>query len=162
MMANAPAMIRPTGQGWTGVGWTGSRRITDDAKRHVDAALEKLHSAVWIITGGCVGTDAYVAKKAHALGLHVHTILPADRSRVDPHWREHCTTYEEMPPGTTYPDRNARIVVLATCDLFAVPEFPEHAGKSLRSGTWQTVRLARQAWKQVHVHIQFPNGGNRR
>lgn len=146
-----PQLLRPTGVGWTGVGWTGTRRLTDDMRRFIDTAIDKLHGAVWVITGGCVGVDAYVAEVAFRRGLHVHTILPADRSRVDPQWRDHCTTYEEMSRGTTYRDRNERIVALTTTDMFAVPEASEDDPISRRSGTWMTVRIARRARKWLTI-----------
>jgi hypothetical protein len=138
--------------GWTGVGFTGSRHSTQAQRERIDAVLDQVHSAVWIITGGCIGVDAYVAESAHRRGLHVHTVLPADRSRVDPHWRERCTTYDEMPAGTTYKDRNQRIIDLTTEHLFAYPEAAEDDARSLRSGTWQTVRLGRHAGKRIHVN----------
>lgn len=131
------------------IGWTGTRNTTValQAESRIVSALENIPLDTIIVTGGCVGVDARVAKLAHSKGFHVHTILPANRSRVDPHWREHCTTFEE---ASTYRDRNARIVKRSR-RIIAVPEHDEHDPRSRRSGTWQTVRIARNAHKPVRV-----------
>ena len=103
-----------------------------------------------MVTGGCIGVDALVARMAHGGRRRVHTVVPADRSRVDPYWRKHCDTFEELDPGTTYSDRNERIVELSD-RLVAFPEYPEHHNLSRRSGTWMTVRIAGRAGKPVEV-----------
>ena len=50
----------------------------------------------------------------------------------------------EMPPGSTYRDRNARLVAEADI-VFAFPAYTEDDPRSLRSGTWQAARMARKA-----------------
>ena len=47
-----------------------------------------------------------------------------------------------MPPGTTYKDRNEAIVNRVD-ELYYCADYPEEDRRSRRSGTWQTVRLAR-------------------
>src|SRR5262245_45117958 len=121
------------------IGFTGSREITPSMAAYIDGVIAILPVASIVVTGGCIGVDAYVATRAHARGLHVHTILPADRSRVDPDWRSHCTTVEAMPQGTSYRSRNVRLVMNAD-RLYAIPRWPEMHSRSRRSGTWQTVR----------------------
>jgi hypothetical protein len=96
--------------------------------------------------------DALAARIAHGGRRRVHTIVPADRSRVDPYWRDHCDTFEEMPSGTDYRARNERIVELSD-RLVALPEYPEDDHWSRRSGTWMTVRIARRAGKPVAVVV---------
>lgn len=139
------------------VAFTGTRRfLTGDERIRVAEIIRALPKGTRIVTGGCVGLDAFVAYYAHACGYHVHTIVPADRSRVDPGWRQNCTTFKEMPKGTTYRDRNVEIVSELTEEddtLYGVPDHDEHEAESWRSGTWQTIRLARKAGKPVDVHV---------
>lgn len=138
------------------VGFTGSRELEAWQRLAIDDELGRLAAAdppSRIVTGGCTGVDAYVARRAHALGLHVHTVLPANRGRIDPDWRAHCSTYEQMPQGTDYRARNQRLVALAD-ELVAVPRFAEDNPRSYRSGTWQTVRIARGLGRSVRVRRQ--------
>ncbi len=93
-----------------------------------------------------------IAEIGQAMGHLVHTILPANRSQVDGAWQYRCTSYHEMPAQTSYRDRNLAIVA-ASRSLIAFPEYPEEHRKSRRSGTWQTIRLARAAGIPVTVHI---------
>lgn len=128
------------------VGFSGSRTLTPWQQLAIRAeliALADRPNPPSIVTGGCVGVDAYVAHVAHNQGLHVHTIVPANRRLVDPSWREHCSSYEEMPLGTTYRDRNVRLV-LRSSRLVALPSFDASSVHSHHSGTWMTIRLARQ------------------
>ena len=136
---------------------TGSREIPNPvlARRQVTGALQPLTEGRVshldrprhvVVTGGCIGMDAMVARVAFLNDLWVHTVLPANRSQVDPEWMAYCTSYEEMPDGTTFMDRNDRMIELATY-LFAFPATAE----TLRSGTWATVRRGRT--KQIPVLV---------
>jgi predicted Rossmann-fold nucleotide-binding protein len=134
------------------IAFTGSRNYqpaTDDEK--VLTVLYGISRNAFLVTGGCIGVDAAVARIGTQMGFRVHTILPADRSRVDPEWRIWCDTFEEMPQGTSYKDRNVRLVVLAD-SLIAFPSQPETHNGPRGSGTWQTVRLARRANKVVTIY----------
>jgi hypothetical protein len=51
-----------------------------------------------------------------------------------------------MPAGTTYADRNAVLVKRGTF-VCGLPAYPEDDPRSRRSGTWQTIRMARRAGK---------------
>jgi predicted Rossmann-fold nucleotide-binding protein len=134
------------------IGWTGSREMTPEMEQFIRRAIEVFDAEVIVITGGCVGVDAYVAAYAHKHGLHVHTILPFNRAQVDPLWRQHCTTYDEMPKGSNYRRRNQEIVRQSD-RLYAVPRWPQNHPSSRRSGTWQTIRLARAANKPCYIYI---------
>jgi hypothetical protein len=99
---------------------------------------------LFIIVGGCIGADAIAANIATSMMIHVHTVLPYDMSKVDPYWETFCSSYEKMPEGTTYKDRNVKIVTLSE-ELVAFVSEPEFIhGEITRSGTWQTVRLAKR------------------
>jgi SLOG cluster4 family len=108
-----------------------------------------------LVTGACTGVDALAARTAKSYGFTVHTIVPADRSKVDPDWTQYCTTSLELSSEYTYKDRNRLIVKRATC-LFAMPLYAEDDRRSLRSGTWQTVRLARA--KHIPIIVYQLNG----
>lgn len=105
------------------------------------------------ITGACRGGDAFIGKwlvnfwrdKADHL-----VIVPANLKQVHPWWLylpgewQGWIQFITMPPGSSYEDRNRRIVDLATTEIDA---FPRHLDRRLdpRSGTHQTIRLAREA-----------------
>lgn len=136
------------------VGFTGTRNLTPADNPLLERVVDSLAGDTMVVTGACHGVDAQVATYAFTApaGLKIHTVVPSDRSRVDPDWLGWCHTYEEMPPGTTYRDRNVRIVAQSD-RLIAFPDHAEDAPESRRSGTWQTVRLARKAGKPVELHI---------
>jgi hypothetical protein len=134
------------------VGFTGTRSIRDCDLERIRAIVLGLPPGTTIVTGACIGVDAIVARIAHSPRYRVHTIVPANRSRVDPYWRKHCDVSEEMALGTDYRARNERIVELSD-RLIAIAEYPEDHHRAQRSGTWQTVRIARRAGKTVEVHI---------
>lgn len=119
------------------------------------------------ITGACTGGDAMIGwwlLHSRPEAEHV-VIVPADRSRVDPWWERFTIDAEvtviAMPRGTTYADRNKRLV--EADQVFAFPEYPEADPRSRRSGTWQTARMARRAGKLAQWHcVKPPYSGWRR
>jgi hypothetical protein len=104
------------------------------------------------ITGACIGGDEFIGvwlftnrpAARHAV------IVPANRSRVSYWWTRipggERVEVIEMPPGSSYRDRNLRLVTEAT-DTYGFPDYPEDHPRSARSGSWQTIRLGRQARK---------------
>jgi len=133
------------------VSFTASRQLkTATDLFHVRDVLEKLQRGDLVVTGGCIGGDHEIAKTATKLGLAVHTVLPTDTSRVDPEWEEWCVSWERMPEGTTYRNRNERLVELGN-KLFGFPNLPE--SRDVRSGTWMTIRIARMAKVPQEVRI---------
>jgi hypothetical protein len=112
------------------------------------ATLPDPSPTLYILTGGCVGLDTYVAEVLHARGYHVHTVLPGDLSKVDPAWQAHCSSHEFTPllgtPAETYRLRNQRMVGL--CDRLIV--FAYTIG---RNGETMTYNLARKAGKPTQV-----------
>lgn len=139
------------------IGFTGTRVLpSPDEERKVVATLYMLHGTEYV-TGGAIGVDALVGAelaKLYPLASH-RIIVPADRSRVDPWWRMKSPPHlsvQPMPEGSTYRDRNRAIVDRAD-ELMAYPLYGEHDERSKRSGTWQTIRLARAAGKPVSVTI---------
>lgn len=109
------------------------------------ATLPPPSPTIQIITGGCIGLDAYVAEVLHARGYHVHTVLPGDMSRVDKEWASHCSSHERTAlTSEPYRLRNTRMVGL--CDRLIV--FAYHLG---RNGETMTYNIARKANKPTQV-----------
>jgi hypothetical protein len=152
-----------SGQAWPPprdliIGWSGSR--LDPLKNEQHAAIVQARLTLLprtpkgFVTGACIGIDHRVGFWLSQVFPHVpHLILvPADRSRVSRWWEGHDfqgdpdskITVREMPPGATYADRNQEIVRWSNV-LCAFPQYSEDHPKSVRSGTWQTIRMARQA-----------------
>src|SRR5258708_6635636 len=112
---------------------------------------------VLIITGACIGIDTEAAMIARHLQMRVKYVIPSDRKQVDPHWKDNCDEYEEMPFDTSFMQRNERMVEIAD-ELFAFAAFPEDASRSTRSGTWATVRRARKKGIKVTTHtLRYPD-----
>lgn len=132
------------------VGFTGtqkgmtSEQIDAVGKRLLD--LKKVNPIYSFLHGDCIGADEQALTIATSLGYYTvaypplsekkKTVLHSDR-------RNHPKPYLE---------RNKNIAV--GCDrLIAAPA--QH-GEVLRSGTWATVRYARQVGRIIY--IVYPNG----
>lgn len=144
--------------GWLTVGFTGSRNLSADRADWIDRLLVPNIDCAEYVTGACVGVDECIARsvaKHHPTAVNT-IIVPADRSRVsedfltDMHDAGANIIY--MPVGTTYRDRNQRIVDWSEL-LIGLPDKPEHDYRSRRSGTWQTIRLAWESNKPTHIYI---------
>lgn len=104
------------------------------------------------VTGACQGGDAWIGAwlyVARPAAEHV-VVVPYNRRQIDPWWTRTgslpLVTVREMPPGTSYADRN-RVLVDSADQVFGFPAFSEEDPRSQRSGTWQTIRMARDAGK---------------
>jgi len=99
--------------------------------------------------GDCIGADEeahLIVKDISYIRIVVHP--PSDdrkRAFRRGHQIEQCLPYM---------DRNDRIV--ASCDILIAT--PEGLGEVLRSGTWATVRRAKNSQKDVY--ILYPDGTN--
>ncbi len=130
------------------VGFTATRETPrGPAARLILKHLDRLGAAHGFVTGGCVGGD-------HAIGEHLviafpyarHTVVvPANRRLVHDWWTSYGALVEvvEMPPGSDYRARNLEVVRRST-RLIGYPMYPEADHRSTRSGTWQTIRMARR------------------
>lgn len=133
----------------TTLGFTGTRTL-DTVKLQAEMDMARLiddRRFTHFVSGACIGFDTYaglLAVRMRPDATHL-VIVPADRSRVSGWWLAFPhVLVQKMAAGSSYADRNERIV--AICDfLVALPEHDEDHPRSARSGTWQTVRMARRA-----------------
>lgn len=122
------------------VGTTGSRYPRPESVCQKFRAYLLETGATELHHGDCKGWDAQAHHIAASLGIKT-VAHPPDVSAM----RAHCDA-EEVRAPLPYLKRNAEIVL--SCDaLFAAPEGPER----LRSGTWATVRKARNSGKPVFI-----------
>lgn len=141
------------------IGFTAARDLGDQGQSVIACVLDRLPPAARYITGGAIGGDALIGRwlVERWPGAHHVVIVPADKSRVDPWWLTVDVAVEAipMPAGTTYKDRNAEIVRRSVM-LFGFPAYPEDDPRSARSGSWQTIRMARRARKLSQWHCVQP------
>lgn len=136
------------------LGFTGTR-ATEPHEEKLRAYLERTGTILFLrefdtyVTGGCRGWDAFVGRYlalTYPTKTHI-VVVPANRSQVDPWWLEFdlgTILVLYMDEGTDYKDRNKEIVRRSEY-VFYCADYPEAHGKSRRSGTWQTKRLAEAA-----------------
>lgn len=119
-----------------------------DPTEQQTAALRKLLVVLRpskLCHGDCTGVDALAHDIATELGIPTHVFPP-----IDTKWRAcRVGTFNEDPGP--YRSRNQAIVE-ASCALIALPR---RFGKTLRSGTWMTVRMAEG---RKPVAIVWPDG----
>lgn len=128
------------------VGFTGTRKGMSPAQREQLALVLYWLAASEFHHGGAAGADTEADKVAMAQHYHrvVHPcpgVVRADRFDG--------RTWEEVFPPLV---RNRRIV--EACDVLVAA--PETDREVVRSGTWATVRYARQAGKPV---VMLSRGG---
>lgn len=142
--------------------FTGTRnRLTDSQKAVIVSHLLYLDGATGFVTGACIGIDHFIGESLVQMYPHARhrVIVPANRSRVARWWPPYgaLVEVEEMPPGTSYAARNLALVN-ASAALVGYPLDDERsAARRGGSGSWQTIRMARQ----VHAPVRplfFPVG----
>lgn len=132
----------------TTIGFTGTRDLPPEAWAALRQQLATLEAAEFV-TGACAGVDAFVGDALVRLFPEArHMVLvPQNRASVDRWWLRlpadllACVEFE-FPSGG-YKGRNQAIVDAST-RLVAVPVAAEDHPDQRRSGTWQTVRMARR------------------
>lgn len=144
------------------ISFTASRDMDQAARDGVVTSVLTVHvpHVERYVTGGCIGGDAFIGRYLYACrpeAEHV-VVVPADRSRVDSWWldaRGPAVTLIEMPAGTSYADRNAQLVAEGNA-VYGFPAYPEFDRRSLRSGTWMTIRMARKVGNFSMCHCVKP------
>lgn len=140
------------------IGFTAARKVTGIPVKFWKDHLYSLQADTFV-TGGCMGGDAIIGKLLVQLfpeARHL-VIVPANQYMVDYWWIPYQSSRTEivvqwMPEGTTYKQRNQEIVNNSS-ELIGFPEYEEKDEKSKRSGTWQTIRMARSKPIGVTVHL---------
>lgn len=137
------------------VSFTASRLHFSPPPGRVEETLARLPLAgALYVTGACEGGDAWTGAWLHACRPQAQhmVIVPADRSQVSYWWEQPGNlggpdvTVVTMARGTSYADRNQALADIAD-KVIGFPLFPEKDPRSRRSGTWQTIRMARRAGK---------------
>lgn len=147
-------------------GFTGTRSLDDDGRALIDNALLMVADGQEFTTGSCVGVDAYVGRILtfiYPRAKH-RVVVPANRKQVDYWWhpieqwaeKGIDLTVELMPIGTSFRERNERIVDY-TDELIVFASHPESHGKSRRSGTWMTKRIAEKRGVKIRPPYVFKN-----
>lgn len=129
------------------LGFTGTQRGMTPRQRDSVRLILSQQSVSEVHHGDCVGADQEFDVLAHELDVRV-VVHPPD----DPRKRAFVLGYAEIREERPYLVRNAEIVS-ETDVLVATPKGDR---EELRSGTWATIRRARQQGKQVIV--AWPDG----
>lgn len=156
-----PYWTPPSGTNYN-LGGTGSRLAHPDLRNETKMWIKERMEFIrptGVVTGGCTGFDALMGEYCALRweDLEHTVIVPADQKAVDPWWTKPTLSHVDitviqMPPGSTYRDRNIMIVAKSAM-MLGQPERPEDDPKSRRSGTWQTIRLARRAGLGVDLAL---------
>lgn len=121
-------------------GITGTRLGADERQLAWLRASVVIHDVTELHHGDCVGVDAQAHQIAIDLGLKIVIHPPLNEA-----YRAFCGGDNvTVLPAKEYLERNRDIV--DQCDvLFGLPDGPQRA----RSGTWYTIRHARNAGRKV-------------
>lgn len=149
--------IEPAGEGIR-VGFTGTREGLTDAQKHAFGTwlYEKCFYGTRMTEfhhGCCVGADALAARIVAEEAPMPFPAIHAHPSDLPPVWCDpnamSVSSVQHQPKSPL--ERNRDIV--AACDvLLACPKGPEE----LRSGTWATIRYARQVKRRIVIF--WPDG----
>jgi hypothetical protein len=144
-------------------GITGTQQPSKAGAEFIKRTLCGLPEPDLVVSGGCIGVDSIVGRWfADFTEADQHVILPAKLTKVSLWFQEYPhITFESMPDGTDYMDRNDRLVdyCIARTQLSLLPQqrddahaysqilkvyaFPKESKEVIRSGTWATIRRFR-------------------
>lgn len=136
------------------IGITGSRRFPRIQQRtKFGGILARLASTypgiVAIHHGCCTGADEQAHQIARRIpGCQIFGYPGMDKLGNSPYRMQERDGFTELYEPDEYATRNLRIVK-ASAVMIACPQYPEDDPRSLRSGTWQTVRYARRMHKPI-------------
>lgn len=132
------------------LGFTGSQTIHDFEVAHIQLSLTDLDSRLRpavVVTGGCIGIDAYVHHWYAANRPDVKRVvtLPGNKAKVDLTVTE--TADLVFDSHEAYRARNEHIVALST----VMSAF--WTGKKAYSGTYMTMNIAKRAGKLAAANL---------
>lgn len=132
------------------IGFTGSRNgMTKPQRRILTEWFQEFnHFELEFRHGDCVGSDLF----AHCIVVNIPTVRVIIHPGPNTPLRAHCKGAFSVLPDCGYELRNQQIVKFSD-RLFATPDTQ---GEIDRSGTWQTIRMARK--KGIPITILFPDG----
>ncbi len=132
------------------IGFTGTRQgMTPEQKRAVTEYLEDRIPLVAVHHGLCIGADADFHNIAKSLGIPIIGHPPIKKNLMADLPRE---DFKHIYSPRPYLVRN-RAIVRYSDAIYATPkEFKE----TVRSGTWHTIRHARQ--QNLNVTVIYPDG----
>ncbi len=134
------------------VGFTGTRQGMTRLQRQLVESLLVLHPPKETHHGDCKGSDA----QFHRIVCDQTTASIIIHPPLDKKYRAFCaadeTRGDKILPEKSYLERNQDIVNASKIIIAAPKELLEQQ----RSGTWSTIRRARE--KKCEVFITFPNG----
>ncbi len=143
--------------------FTGSASpLTNDQIGRIGSIITKLEYPKEFTTGAAYGVDSQSA-------VHAAMIYPDAQHRIiipaKPYNEEIVETVEKitsnlevvrMPSNTNYRDRNERLVDYCQDGmLIGFPKYEEE--RSVRSGTWMTIRMARRRKIAHYIHVLEPH-----
>lgn len=133
------------------IGFTGTRKgLTPAQKTRLQEGFQRLANhanGIWRLHhGDCVGADATAHQLAKAIGGQIEIWPP-----INPKYRAWCENADKVNEPDKYLTRNKHIVNASSLLVAATGGEEE-----LRSGTWSTIRYAKEQNKLTYA--VFPNG----
>lgn len=132
------------------VGFTGTRAGMTDAQKGVVERFLRAWHVMAFEHGDCIGADDDADEIAVRIGL-ARVLRPCDIERMRAHGERRGGHVLKVYAPERPLVRNEKIV-LDSHMMLSTPNGPE----TTRSGTWMTIRRARQAKR--HIVIVFPSG----
>lgn len=128
-------------------GFTGSRYFSPIHGAALDEVLTAHMDGSEYTTGGAVGVDTYVLRKMTGWlpDAHHRVCLPEHGADWDNEFLSLADEVIRVPNTMDHPWRSRNAAILDHSDiLLAFPLHDEDHGQSKRSGTWMTIRMARE------------------
>lgn len=142
-------------------GFTATQQPSREGAALIRDTLVRLPEPDLVVTGGCIGGDSIIGQwYAEFTEAKQHVILPSKLKKVSLWFHDYPhVTFEQMPAGTDYMDRNTKLVEYCVSEAglhsgltphrlsekLKAFAFPKEQREVIRSGTWATVRRFRRA-----------------